>query len=245
MKEPTPVTCRLAIFALPAILAVAVPPTHAGSVYDAAADFSPTNNPDGVWSYGSSTTLGSPFMLGNTHGNAFGIDYWVGDYTTTGPSITHNGTQKPVTFSSVTWDVGQLGFHPGPNGEYAIVRFTTPSTGTYSLDAGFIGLDFVGPTTTDVHIIINVSSIFDGNVAGFGPGSGPTFSEVLALHTGDTVDFAVGFGSDQDWGFDTTGLSATLTAVPEPAGLVQLGLGIFGLFTYGSLRRKSRLSSLI
>ena len=45
MKPPTWVTCRLAVFALPAILAVAVPPAHADSVYDAAADKKAADNP--------------------------------------------------------------------------------------------------------------------------------------------------------------------------------------------------------
>lgn len=123
----------------------------------------------------------------------------------------------------VTWQPGQLGFHPGPSDENAVIRFTAPDTGPYTLASTFTGLDRK-PTTTDVHVLVNSSSIFDGIVNAFG--SGPTFSTLLTLNAGDTVDFSVGFGAG---GFanDTTGLAATLTAVLVPSTLllVLLGLG--------------------
>jgi hypothetical protein len=72
-----------------------------------------------------------------------------------------------------------------------VIRFTAPDAGTFVLATSFTGIDFAGPTTTDVHVLLNGSSIFDGNVDGFGPGSGPSFTTTLTLHAGDTVDFAV------------------------------------------------------
>ena len=33
-----------------------------------------------------------------------------------------------------------LHFHPGPNGEYSVVRWTCPVAGTYSVEAGFRSL---------------------------------------------------------------------------------------------------------
>lgn len=42
---------------------VAAEPVRASYIYDAAADFSPTSNPNGVWSYGWSATLGGAFQL--------------------------------------------------------------------------------------------------------------------------------------------------------------------------------------
>lgn len=169
---------------------------QADLIYDAAADFSPTSNPNSVWSYGSSATLGSAFILGTAHGNSLGIDYWVNDWLTAAPSITHNGTGSPITFAGVSWQPGQLGFHPGSAGQNAVIRFTAPSSATYSLDAAFAGLDQT-PTTTDVHILLNGTSIFDGIVNAFG--SGPAFSAALALSGGDTVDFSVGFGQNGNY----------------------------------------------
>jgi hypothetical protein len=54
--------------------------------------------------------------------------------------------------------VGQLAFHPGPDGEYSIVRWTAPISGPVSLIALFTGLDDVGGTTTDVPVLLNGSS---------------------------------------------------------------------------------------
>ncbi len=197
----------LALFLHPAVEAVA-------QSWSAAGDFSPTNNPNGVWSYGWSQTLGSLFILDTASESQSGIDRWLGQQWPDGnPSVNHNATPTAITpFNSVTFQPGQLGFHPGPNGENAIVRFTAPATGSYNVDAAFVGLDFVGPTTTDVHILVRGASVFDGNVNGFGPGSGPTFSTNLTLNAGDTVDFDVGVGQDGSFAYDMTGLDATITS---------------------------------
>src|SRR5262249_48801248 len=92
----------------------------AGTIYDAAADFSPTNNPNGVLSYGVSTTLGGPLTLYPYHVSDWGgIDFWESGPGSGGipPWVGHNGTPNPITFGSVTFEPGQLGFHPGSNDE--------------------------------------------------------------------------------------------------------------------------------
>ncbi len=48
------------IFVLTALLFTLSP--SIASAFDVAADFSPTQNPNGVWTYGYSTTSGSPFI---------------------------------------------------------------------------------------------------------------------------------------------------------------------------------------
>src|SRR6185437_5984835 len=49
------------------------------SVADVAADFSSTSNPTGVWSYGWSMTLGSPFILSRSPAVREGLDTWRGN----------------------------------------------------------------------------------------------------------------------------------------------------------------------
>jgi Ca2+-binding RTX toxin-like protein len=83
-------------------------------------------------------------------------------------------------------------------------------------------MDFVGPTTTDVHVLHNGVSLFDGVVNGYGPGSGPSFSGNVSVTAGDTIDFAVGYGPDGNCYFDTTGIAATITT-PAPAPVVVNG----------------------
>jgi hypothetical protein len=128
--------------------------------------------------------------------------------------------------------------HPGPNGEYSLVRFTAPYASAFQLVTSFTGIDFVGPTTTDVHVLLNSAPIFNGAVAGFG--TGPSFTTSLTLAKGDTVDFAVGFGTDGTYNFDSTGIAATLSSVPEPALSILLALGLAGLGVVAARRKKLR-----
>ena len=59
------------------------------------------------------------------------------------------------------------------------------------------------------------------------------FSFVRALVANDTIDFAVGFGTNGTYFNDSTGLQGTITVVtPEPASaiLILSGLALCGLF---------------
>ena len=209
--------------------------SEAGTVYDAAADFSATTNPNGVWSYGWSLTLGSTFNLDVATSHTDGIDAWDGPFSGAGPNgypaVGHNSTTSTITIGTDQFQPGQLWFHPGPADQYGVIRFTAPAAGSYALSTSFVGIDLTG-TTTDVHVLVNGSSILSGPVDGFGAGSGPSFSTTLTLSTGDTVNFAVGYGSN-GYFFDGTGISATLitslATVPEPGSVVLLSLGFAGL----------------
>jgi hypothetical protein len=183
--------------------------------FSAAMDFSATDNPNGVWSYGWSPTLGAGFVQDTSHRNNSGIDGWNGEQAGDGnPSVNHNGTASAVTLGSITWQPGQLAFHPGPNGEYSVVRWTAPRTGTLSFAAVFGGLDFVGPTSTDVHVLHNSAPLFDGEVMDFG--AGPSFATTLAVLAGDTIDFSVGYGSNGTFNCDTTGLDVSISYNDSP-----------------------------
>lgn len=43
------------------------------------------------------------------------------------PCVTHNGTTHAIQGLGITWSPGQLAFHPGRDGEYAVVRWTAPA----------------------------------------------------------------------------------------------------------------------
>jgi hypothetical protein len=189
------------------------------TIFDVAADFSPTNNPNGVWSYGWSQTLGSTFVLDTVHQIKDGLDEWVP--VDGGPGVYHNGTPDPIISNgTVLVQPGEFGMHPGATGEYSVVRWTAPEDGVISLATMFFGQDFVGPTTTDVHILHNGSSFFDGIVNGFGPGSGPSFARSLAVSAGDAVDVAVGYGPDGNYNNDSTGVAATIAYTPSATSSV-------------------------
>jgi hypothetical protein len=179
---------------------------------DVAADFSRINNPNGVWSYGWALTLASPFILSSTPRVREGLDSWWGNRAPDGnPGVYHNATGSPIVLGTTTrFEPGQFALHPGPNGEYGLVRWTAPETGNISIASVFTGLDFAGPTTTDVHILHNDRSIFDNFVEGFGNDSAVRFDRNLAVIQGDTIDFAVGFGRNRTYYHDTTGLALTI-----------------------------------
>lgn len=196
--------------------------------YDLAADFSTAANPNGVWHYGYSTALGGALILHTStsaHPAYAGIDNWHTDLGYGVPVILRNSTADAVTNNTgtIVLTAGQLASHPGTGGEFSVVRFTSPEAGLFNVSGAFLGADLVG-ASTDVHILLNGSAVFDGNVFGFGAGSGTSFNSNWSLAAGDTLDFVVGWGNG-DFTSDATSVSAVITQVPEPTASALLVLG--------------------
>lgn len=208
--------------------------------YDLAADFSTAANPNGVWSYGYSTTLGGSLILhtSTSPNPAYTtINNWHTDLGYGVPAILRNSTAGTVTndTGTIVLTPGQLASHPGTSAEFSIVRFTSPAAGLINVAGAFQGADLHG-TTTDVHILLNGSSVFAGNVYGFGASSSVAFNGNLSLALGDRLDFVVGWGNG-DFTWDSTAISAVITQVPEPGVAAMLALG--GLArAYCSLRHR-------
>ncbi|PWU11253.1 MAG: hypothetical protein C5B50_23750 [Verrucomicrobia bacterium] len=178
-------------------------------LYDPALAFSIFSNPAGVWSYGFSATLGSPFNFCAAPLRVLGAEVWQTSLYGGPPSVWFNGTTGVVMVGTMIFRPGGLGLQPGPNGEDSILRFTAPSAGIYEVLAAYFGIDTIG-TSTDVHVLTNGVSAFDGAVNGSGPGSGSTNFSIFSLKAGDSVDFAVGVGPDGSFYADATGLSVQI-----------------------------------
>jgi hypothetical protein len=90
---------------------------------------------------------------------------------------------------------GVLDMHPGPNGEYSVTQFTAPTAGSLNLKFTFTGIDKgtdISPgTTTDVHVLHNLSSIADGSINSYGDAFSQTLTDITVA-AGDTIDFTVG-----------------------------------------------------
>ena len=192
--------------------------------FDAFTDFSTASNPNGVWTYGFETTLGGALTL---YDQPSGTTVW-----------RHSVVQSlgaPADFIAPMTTPTTAAFHPGPTDQFSVFRFTAPSAAAYSLSSSFSPLD---STTTDVHVLLDNVSIFDGIVDAT---HSPTFSTLLALSTGETVDFAVGWGENQNFFSDSTALTATLRtveAVAEPGTLALLGTGLIALSRSAWRRRR-------
>jgi hypothetical protein len=180
--------------------------------WDAAADFSAAANPNGAWSYGWSASRGSAFNTDTVTTTFAGLSVWTNAGTQLEPDVFFNGTGTDINPNGTNpIPAGTLAFHPGPTGQNAVVRWSAPTSGAYNLTAIFTGRDTVG-TTTDVAVLSNGVQLFGGEVTGF-LATQSFVAGPLNLNAGDTIDFTVGAGTDGTYFYDSTGLSAQITAL--------------------------------
>ena len=200
---------------------------------DATTDFSIANsNPNGEWSYGYTTTLGSSFSAYSQAGTLTAPPTQSGNLETWSdvaasanvPWVGKAGAAGWTCCGSVTVAANTLTMHPGGLGEFSVVRFTSASGGSYQVNASFFGQDFggqVGGTSTDVHVR-TTADVFTNTVVGFG--TTVAYSGVVTLAAGQTMDFVVGvgvgLGNGNNYFNDSTGLTASVSVVPEPEGVV-------------------------
>jgi hypothetical protein len=196
---------------------------------DPANEFSISKNPNGVWPYGFTLTLGGPFTLANGRViNAVcrsmtdcryeqGADSW---YSTAQAAVCNNGIGGNVgryaandwhpTVDTFAW-LDTLQQHPGCNDEKWIVRWTAPLTGKYNLKGSFQGMN-INASTVDVHLRWNsATSLLDNNINGFA--QLVSFDLMQQVSAGDTIDFTVGYGDGMYYG-DSTALQLNIDLVP-------------------------------
>ena len=101
-----------------------------------------------------------------------------------------------------------MAVHPGPRGEYSVVRWTAPAADSYAVEAAFQGL---ANATTDAHILHNGRPLFEARLNLQGHPNAARHAAQLKLARGDTLDFVVGWGNGS-YGSDSTALNATIKA---------------------------------
>lgn len=208
---------------------------QAVTTFDVGADFSLEKNPNGVWQYGYSATKSldpAEFRLDKQTEivGATGF-YHPAEKKGPGPGyypyIAYNRTDETQYGSQKGWAVraGQIAMEASNSGQYSLIRFVAPTTGTYQFTVRFEGIHF-GLSSTDVHVLHNAKSVFDAEIQGYG--GDPKFHKVegvnpiaeyegkIQLEKTDTITFACGYGKNQTHFSDTTGLTARIVLVRSP-----------------------------
>ena len=186
-----------------ASLIITNPPAPTG--FDVAADFRLNANPNGSWSYGYSEVLGGTFhptgctAVGVTDN---GVPVQSRHFCDVGiPAVFHNGTTNTAVsaYGQASLPPGTTWFYPGLTGRpenFGVIRFAVPvgGAGTYRVEAALAPVaDGPWQGDTDFHLVKNGASLFDQFL---GVTDHLTYTNVLSLAEGDTVDFVVGRGTD-------------------------------------------------
>ena len=100
----------------------------------------------------------------------------------------------------------QMLVNPSSNGSFAVVRWTAPSAGHYSVWGRWFDLDPYGGDGISCHMIVNGIERFARNMANGGTTNLPLTG--LGLNAGDVVDFVV--GARGDFNFDSAGFNVAI-----------------------------------
>ena len=211
------------------------PPAVAHSDFNAGRDFLAAVNPSGAWSYGWKANLDAGFTLhpihfGASSDNGVAVSGWAANSTIGLPALYCNTspTTAIIGGGQGVLPPGTMWFHPGANGQpenFGALRFTAPSNANYRLVTVVNSL-YTGSYSgdTDFHVIVNGIEIFG---QGLPATTGTSFSNVVALAAGDTVDFALGRGADGDGYGAGLKISAILTATTDGAMVITNESSIF------------------
>jgi PEP-CTERM motif-containing protein len=238
---------RVGIVAGIALATVGAPVVALAATWDVTTQFSVTNNPAGVWSYGWE----DPGVL-NTKLHL---------YDTVVPTLFPTGAiQWYDPNHNLSGDNTPMIWLNSSDGSYSVARFTSPIAGLVDL-TGFFGAGDIGAMSYYISINDNTkySWVNDPNTEQF------SFSQTVKK--GETIDFIVGFNTDYGYAYGNTPLSATITTrgprpwppdegdnsqfapasylgrdpptspVPEPSTWVMMIAGL-GLLGYAGFRRR-------
>lgn len=198
-------------------------------VYNANNEFSLASNPDGVWTYGTTSFAdvyaGSGVM--DTYENwttrpgsdGADIDAWSLSGYPYDPSVTHNGSDSPVAAFGFTWGVNNIGLDSYVGA--SIIQWKAPRAGTV-----------VARVTFSATPVIAYEGFNGDEVKSQSNSSGTEWSNTFVVNAGDCIQFATAGGAGA-----VTMFHETVTYVPEPSTVVLAGSGLFGLLAYAWRKR--------
>jgi len=177
------------------------------AVYSAVNDFSLNGNPNGPWSYLDNDALLAESVVGT--GAVSGLIAWANPVI---PNFGSEGVGENISGStflaSFVVPTDHLYYSTATNN--VTVRFTVPSSGSYSVAGDFLGID-TAQISHNVAILVNGTQVFSGTIASYKQ-SNP-FGFTQPFKSGDVVDF-VNYGISTAGSGLFTGLAAIITPVP-------------------------------
>ena len=179
--------------------------------YNIVRDWSSEYNPYGVWSCGYKTDWSTPFALDAVAGSNWpGISGWWPSIVGDQPEIRHNDTKKKICGQTWCVPTNYIAMHPGPNGEFSVLRWTAPATGLYGLHVLYEGLDWSFPTSSTFSVVHDSNGVLiKTQVGNYGQRS--AFNpRPMKLAKGETLDFMVGWGMDGNYYGDSTGVAVRI-----------------------------------
>lgn len=175
-----------------------------------------------------------PEWLLTRHGPAgkapIGLRAWSSSTLGVDPVVTANLSAEPRGVATFSVPGGSLLEHPGPGGEFCVIRWTAPETGKVAIRARFRPAD--PKATTDVHVLVAGRSVFDGRVEKDLPE--PSFEGEATVAKGETVDLVVGHGGNGH-AFDSTYVEASIGG-NDPAAEFGADANPAGVWSYGWLK---------
>ncbi len=188
--------------------------------FDLNTQYSSTTNPNGSWSYGETAGWGGSFTAFSARSqfnlnNGAVATTWIGTSPVAGtPIIAHNPSTLAgcsTEFTAICLIGSGTIFHPGYGNRVTTIRFTVPTTGTYSVDASFWGADNGTQNGTNVGLLINgvlsgsKLSIRTADVLASSP---QKITKTQTFTKGDWIDFSV--DSNGEISNDSTGIKVMI-----------------------------------
>lgn len=169
------------------------------TVYNNITEWSNTDNPNGTWAYGYKETKTGDFAAHTLHKLIWDVvTLWYEPLSSDTPSVFYNSD----TNIHHNIQPGEVSIHPGPSGQWEVLRWTSPASGFFLIEGHFGAGDSATLTYSIIHN--NTTLLFDISSA-----VTETFSLTVSVAIGDTIDFQVGDG----WSYGNTPIDATITPI--------------------------------
>lgn len=196
---------------------------HATSI---AGDYSVVSNPNGDWVYGRTNDLAVSTLT--TMNVRWAAGWYLGNVGHGGPSV-HDVVPNVQTAGVLVWsDTGPFLWAKDNSNGYPVIRWTAPTSGTFSIIGEFEGADSRG-VNNQVYVVINGTTAFSDAVTSTGD-LAPFSLTNVNLTAGDHVDFLLtNTGGDTETGW--TRVNASIVPEPSTALLVGIGLALVSVHT--------------